>query len=126
MGNDSYARTPAGMFQDIYRRIREVERRLPPPPIVPAEPPPLPQYGGTTAQRDAYYGVPATDPQKVGLSNQRVTWFNTDLGWEESYYAPTGMSGLTVTGLVSASRRTGIRLGSGRSASCNRPVRQSQ
>lgn len=60
----------------------------------------LPLLRGTTAQRDAAYGVPTTDPARVALANQRVTFYNTDLGWEEQYYAVTGLSGLTVRGLV--------------------------
>jgi hypothetical protein len=45
-------------------------------------------YRGTTAERNARFGVP-------------IRWFNTDLGWEESYYADTTTPGLTVLGLVS-------------------------
>lgn len=55
---------------------------------------------GTTAERDAFYDTPTTDAQRVALANQRVAWFNTDLGWEESYYATTGTPGLTARGLV--------------------------
>ncbi|WP_146114392.1 hypothetical protein [Microbacterium sp. MYb72] len=55
---------------------------------------------GTTAQRDATFGVPSTDPERVSLANRKITWFNTDLGWEEGYYAPSGLSGLTAKGLV--------------------------
>jgi len=55
---------------------------------------------GTTAQRDAKYGTPATAAAQAALANQKVVWFNTDLGWLESYYAPTGTSGLTALGLV--------------------------
>ena len=55
---------------------------------------------GTTAERNALYAPPTTDPQRVDLANQKITWFNTDLGWEESYYAVTGLSGLTARGLV--------------------------
>lgn len=57
--------------------------------------------GGTTAERNTRYGaVPTTDPARVALANQRPVWFNTDLGWEEGYYAVTGLSGLTARGLV--------------------------
>ncbi len=55
---------------------------------------------GTTAERDAHFGVPATNAERASLANRRVSWFNTDLGWEESYYATTGLAGLTVPGLV--------------------------
>ena len=97
MTNDSYARTAAGMFDTLNRRLTSVERRLPPPTYIP---PPPAQYGGTTAARNTYFGVPSTDAERVALANQRVTWFNTSLGWEESYYAVTGLSGLTAIGLV--------------------------
>lgn len=55
---------------------------------------------GTTTARDDLYGKPTTDAQRVALANQSVTWFNTDMGWEESYYAVTGLTGLTARGLV--------------------------
>jgi hypothetical protein len=54
---------------------------------------------GTTAQRDAYFGVPATDAARVALANIVPTWFNTDTQREEIYYAVTGTTGLTVPGL---------------------------
>jgi hypothetical protein len=57
-------------------------------------------HRGTAAQRDAAYGVPATDAARVALANRRPTWFNTDLGWLEEYYAPTGLAGLTALGLT--------------------------
>lgn len=55
---------------------------------------------GTTSQRDTIFGVPSTDPQRVALANRKIIWFNTDLGWEEQYYATTGKAGLTALGLV--------------------------
>lgn len=58
---------------------------------------------GTTAERDIYYTVPTTAAQRIELANREVTWFNTDLGWEESYYATTGQAGLTAVGLVAGS-----------------------
>lgn len=54
---------------------------------------------GSTAERDALYGIPGTDAQRVALANQKPVWYNTDLGWEESYYATSGLSGLSVLGL---------------------------
>lgn len=57
---------------------------------------------GTTAQRDAKYGVPGTSAARVALANQQVTWFNTDLGWKERYYEVDATSGLTAKGLVGA------------------------
>ncbi len=62
----------------------------------------LPGGGGTTAHRDLLYGVPSTAAQRAALANAQVRHFNTDLGWEESYYAPTGTVGLTVLGLVAS------------------------
>lgn len=54
---------------------------------------------GTTAERNALYGVPANAAQQAALANRKVRYFNTDLGWEESYYAPAGTTGLTALGL---------------------------
>lgn len=55
---------------------------------------------GSTAERDIYYTVPTTDAEKVGLANRVPTWFNTDKGYTEGYYATTGLAGLTARGLV--------------------------
>ena len=55
---------------------------------------------GSTARRDAIHGSPTTAAARVALANAQPVWFNTDLGWEESYYATLGLSGLTVTPLV--------------------------
>lgn len=56
---------------------------------------------GTSAQRDGFYGVPTTDAQKVALANSVPIWFNTEKGWEESYYAPSSIGTLTVNSLLS-------------------------
>lgn len=55
---------------------------------------------GTTAERDTIFGVPSTDATRVALANRKIIWFNTDTGWEESYYTVTGKAGLTALGLV--------------------------
>jgi len=55
---------------------------------------------GSTAQRDALYGIPGDDSTRVALANRKIVWFNTDTGWEESYYATTGKLGLAVQGLL--------------------------
>jgi microcystin-dependent protein len=68
---------------------------------------------GTTAQRNAIFGVPSTDPQMVDLANRKIIWFNTDLGWEESYYATTGKTGLTALGLVTGAPSGWFPTGSG-------------
>lgn len=54
---------------------------------------------GSTANRTTYYGTPTTDAQRVALANRKIRYLNTDFGWEESYYAVTGLSGLTAPGL---------------------------
>lgn len=53
------------------------------------------RFQGTTAERDARFGVPANDAQRVALANQQIRWFNTDYGWEEQYFAVNGTFGLT-------------------------------
>lgn len=57
---------------------------------------------GTTFSRDVAYPPPTTDAERVALANKKPVWFNTDKGWEESYYATTGLTGLTVPGLDAA------------------------
>lgn len=61
----------------------------------------LPLLRGTTAARDAAYGVPATVADQVALANLKVNYWNADTGWEEQYYATVGSAGLTARGLVS-------------------------
>jgi len=56
---------------------------------------------GSIAQRDADFPPPSTVAEQVYLANSQLTWINTDTGWTESYYAPTGSAGLTVRGLAS-------------------------
>ena len=58
---------------------------------------------GDTSARDAYYPNPTTDAQRVALANQRPSWYNTDTGKYQTYYAVSGLSGLAVPGLVSGS-----------------------
>ena len=54
---------------------------------------------GTTAERNAHFGVPVGDPAIVALANQKVQWFNTDTGWWESYYSRSDKAGLIAKGL---------------------------
>ncbi|AWY06650.1 minor tail protein [Microbacterium phage Zeta1847] len=68
---------------------------------------------GTTAQRDAYYGTPTSDAQRAALANARIAYFNTDLGWMESYYAPTGTAGLAARGLVTGTAAGWYPIGRG-------------
>lgn len=81
-----------GTLQDISERIdRQARRRQ--RLVVPVR--------GTTAERDIAYPPPGVSvPDQVALANRQVNWYNTDTGWEESYYAVTGLSGLTARGLI--------------------------
>jgi hypothetical protein len=58
---------------------------------------------GTTAQRDAIFGVPTTTAARVALANAAETWYNIDIGWFETYKATTGSAGLNVPGVPGAS-----------------------
>lgn len=80
------------------RRIRLLERRLAAAGYLP---PHEVRYAGTTAERDAFYGVPNTTALRVALANRAPSWYNIDLGWEESYYVGNTAAGLTVPGLIS-------------------------
>ncbi|AXC38644.1 minor tail protein [Arthrobacter phage Tatanka] len=68
---------------------------------------------GTTAQRDALFGVPATDAERAYLANSRQTWFNTQTGWAESYYTVTGAPWLAVPGLVAGATPGWYPIGEG-------------
>lgn len=50
---------------------------------------------GSESLRNSRYGVPADNAARVSLANRRPLWYNTDRGWLESYYATTGLLGLT-------------------------------
>jgi microcystin-dependent protein len=93
------ASAPLGMYSWTWLRVEKVEPFYPKSPV-------LAVTQGSTAQRDSIYGVPATDAERASLANRRITWFNTDYGWEESYFAVTGAVGLTVRGL-----ETGVAAG---------------
>lgn len=100
---NAYFRTPEGYFGEQEELIEELQRRLANVPVPYVLPQQYTDLGrGTTAQRNAIFGTPITDGQRVTLANRKVTWFNTDLGWEESYYATTGLPGLTAPALISA------------------------
>ena len=77
---------------------------------------------GTTAQRDAKYGVPGTAAARVALANQQVTWYNTDLGWKERYYEVTASSGLTAIGLVAGATAGWYPINEGPYIELNAPV----
>ncbi|QGJ92704.1 minor tail protein [Microbacterium phage Megan] len=90
-------RTEEALLRGHERRIKILERRLAAAGYLP---PHEVRYAGTTAERDAYFGVPVGLPAQVALANDKVTWFNTDWGWEESYYVAAGSAGLTAKGLI--------------------------
>ena len=75
-------------------------------------PPPVPVRGNSTL-RDATFGVPGNNTQRAALANQRATWFNTDSGWTESYYADSAIAGLTVPGLVAGTTSGWYPVGNG-------------
>lgn len=58
---------------------------------------------GTSTLRDTQYGIPATTADKAALANKKVVWYNTTTNMFETYYATTGTTGLTVTGIAGAS-----------------------
>lgn len=70
------------------KRLTSVERRL------------VGSSSGSSSARDSVHGVPTSDAESVALANARPFWFNTDLGWEESYYATAGLSQLGTPGLA--------------------------
>lgn len=83
-----------GFMRQLRRDVDLLFRRLGASNSAPTE--------GTTAERDALFGVPgASVPAQVALANRNIRWLNTDTGWEESFYAPTGSAGLTARALVS-------------------------
>lgn len=58
--------------------------------------------GGTSAQRDSYFGVPTVLTDQVTLANKAPLWYNVTTGNLETYYVPSGSAGLTVPGFYSA------------------------
>ena len=68
---------------------------------------------GSSALRDSTFGVPGNNTQRAALANQNATWFNTDFGWTESYYAVTTVAGLTVPGLVTGTASGWYPIGRG-------------
>ncbi|WKW87072.1 minor tail protein [Microbacterium phage Nicole72] len=106
-------RTEEALLRGHERRIKLLERRLAASGYLP---PHEVRYAGTTLERNAFFGVPATTPEQVALANERVTWFNTDWGWEESYYVAAGSSGLTAPGLITGTAAGWYPTGVGPSA----------
>lgn len=79
-----------GQLKDIKERLSQVESRRNRPSLL----------RGSATERDAIFGVPTTDADRVVLANQRIGWYNTELQWTESYYTNHGLAGLTVPGIV--------------------------
>lgn len=50
--------------------------------------------GGSTAVRDAKFGVPSTAGERVALAAKGATFFNTDKGWLEQYFAAYNDAGV--------------------------------
>lgn len=90
MGGPLIDKSFAGMIGQMRRDITELQRRLTKGN----------SGSGSTVQRNLIYGIPGTDDERVALANRQVSWYNTDTGWTETYYAVTGLPGLGVKGLV--------------------------
>lgn len=86
-------RTRVEVDQQTQRRIQSLERRL-------ARMASSMPTRGTSALRDATFVPPTTDAERAAFANRQILWYNTERGWQESYYAPTGIAGLTARGLV--------------------------
>lgn len=87
--------------RDPVRQGRSVNERLDILELRSGTPARLSRLGaGPTSERNVFYMTPATEEDRAMLANQRPTWFNTDRGWDEGYFAPATTAGLTVPGLV--------------------------
>ncbi|WNO27804.1 minor tail protein [Microbacterium phage Huwbert] len=88
---------------DVYARaeLGKYEGNFVPAPTGPGVVTDRLPHTGTTAQRDQYYGVPATSAARVVLANRQPVFFNTDLGWYESYYVVNTLTNPGVPGLQS-------------------------
>lgn len=58
---------------------------------------------GSSAERDSTYGVPGTDADRVALANRQIIWYNSTTRKFETYYATTGLAGLTAPGIAGTS-----------------------
>lgn len=85
-------RSEEGLLGSLLRRVALLERRRTG----------AARTSGTTAERDAYFGIPATDAGRAALANERPRWWNFTTGREETYYAVVGTTGLTVPGIIAA------------------------
>jgi hypothetical protein len=92
-----------GVQEDTLDRFSRLERRkqfILPDRLNPGGVDVISSYRGTTAERNALYGVPATNAQRVALHNQKVQWQNTETGWTEQYFAPSNLAGVNAPGLI--------------------------
>lgn len=109
-------RSMPALLRNLKNRVTSLERRLARIPRIP-DPPDLSRLDavghGTSAQRDAFFGVPTTNAERVALANREPVWFNTDFGWEESYYADSALAGLTTLGLVAGTASAWYPTGEG-------------
>lgn len=85
----------AGMvdvFGDVYLRDNGAGQQgaLIPPETSPGIVTDRVPHSGSTAQRDAYYGVPAAGAPRIALAARKPVYYNTDYNWFESYYVPDG------------------------------------
>lgn len=99
-------RTRLEVDRETQRRLRSLERRL-------ARMASSIPNGGTTALRDATYPPPSSVAEQVFLANRQIQWYNTDRGWMESYYAPSGAAGLTARGLLAGAAANWYPIGTG-------------
>ena len=53
------------------------------PPVTPA----AVMVAASVAARDAYWGVPSTEAERIALQNRGATTLRTDKGWQERYLA---------------------------------------
>lgn len=49
---------------------------------------------GTTAERDAFWGIPGDATARVALAAKGARWYNTDKGFEQQYFAQWDDSGV--------------------------------
>lgn len=83
---DTKFQTSDGVQTGLDTRLDAIE-----PFLLPGFAEPAAKHGlvpaGTSAERDAYWGTPASATARVELANRNARWFNTDKGYEQQYYA---------------------------------------
>jgi microcystin-dependent protein len=86
------ATAPLGVYDWTWMRIEKLE------PFYAKDALTIQQ--GSTALRDSIYPIPTDAATQASLANRMISWFNTDKGYFEIYYATTGTAGLTAKGLA--------------------------